>query len=49
MYATKAELQELSEDVVHKSDPYLKGMVLTEAEYNALGAHVEDDCIYIIV
>ena len=49
LYATKVELADLSADVVHKSDPYLKGMVLTEAEYNALGERVEDDCVYIIV
>lgn len=37
------------EDAVLKSEPWLKGVVLTEEEYNALGDNVVRDLNYVIV
>jgi hypothetical protein len=37
------------EDAVLKSEPWLKGVVLTEEEYNALGDNVVRDLNYVLV
>lgn len=45
-YASKAQLNNLSADVVHKDDPYIPGYIMTEEEYNALGSNVEPNLVY---
>ena len=48
-YVTKETLEHFSANVVHKDEKWLKGMVLTESDYNNLGDRVENDCTYIII
>lgn len=39
----------MRDEVVLKSEPWLKGVVLTEEEYNALGDQVDPDMTYILI